>query len=311
MISIMTKKMHNGIKYLTNSKYRFDWNAYHGKYNSMSDEEYLKRKFKMKVGYELNLSNPRSFNEKIQWLKIHDRNPQYAKLVDKYEAKKIVSKKWGEKYIIPTIGVWNNFNEIDFQKLPNEFVLKCTHDSGGVVICYDKEKLDFNSAKIKIEKCLKHNYYFSGREYPYKDIKPRIIAEKLMVSDNENRDLNDYKLMCFNGKVRCSFVCSNRFGDGSLYVNFYDEDWKPMPFIRKYPKNPKEILKPHCYDDMVRLAEEISKEIPFLRVDFYECQGAIYFGEFTFYPGSGMEWFDPVEWDYKLGNMIILPEVYN
>lgn len=272
------------------------------------DKIFLKIMFYIKVHYFPDLNNPITFNEKIQWLKLHDRNVRYTAMVDKSTAKKIAENMWGEQYIIPTLGIWDSFNQIDFDLLPNQFVLKCTHNSGGVIIVKDKKTLNRNTAKKKIEKSLKENYYYNSREWPYKNVMPRIIAEKY-ISQSEQDSLNDYKLMCFNGEVKCSFTCSNRFGKEGLYVNFYDKDWKPMPFIRKYPKNPVEIKKPQNYEKMVELAEKVSKNIPFLRVDFYECNGKIYFGEFTFYPGSGMEWFEPFEWDRKLGEMISLKQI--
>lgn len=295
--------------YCTDSEFRFVYKAYRGKYNNMSDSEYLRRLFKIRVGYELNLENPRSFNEKIQWLKLHDRNEKYVKLVDKYEVKEYIANKFGRELVIPTLGVWDRFEQINFNDLPDKFVLKCTHDSGGVVICTSKLEFDVEKAKKTLNRCLKHNFYWSGREYPYKQVKPRIIAEKYLVDDSKSGALNDYKLMCFNGKVECGFVCSNRFGEGGLYVNFYDRDWNSLPFIRKYPKDPIEIQKPALYDKMVLLAEKMSEGIPFVRIDFYEIENKIYFGEFTFYPGSGMEWFDPIEWDYKLGDLLTLPEL--
>ena len=272
----------------------------------INDKKYLKTFYKIRMDKELNLDNPKSFNEKLQWLKLYDKNPEYTKLVDKYEVKKIVSEKIGEEYVIPTLGVWDNFDEIDFDKLPNEFVLKCTHDSGSVVICTDKTKLDISSIKEKINECLRKNYYYSGREWPYKNVKPRIIAEKYM-RDGENLDLKDYKLMCFNGKVKCSFVCSNRNSKKGLCVNFYDKEWNPLPFIRYYPKNNIEADKPLNYEKMIEFAEILAVQIPFVRVDFYEVQGKIYFGEMTFYPGGGMERFTPEEWDKRLGDMITLP----
>lgn len=274
----------------------------------LPDSLYLKILFRLKVGYKLNLTSPKSFNEKMQWLKLHDHNPKYIKMVDKYEAKKYIAQKWGKEYVIPTLGIWNSFDEIEFDKLPEQFVLKCTHDSGGLVIVKDKKTFDKLAAKKKLEKSLSENYFYTCREWPYKNIKPRIIAEQYIKSST-NISLNDYKLMCFNGKVRCSFVCSNRFGREGLYVNFYDDKWNPMPFIRKYPKNPIEIEKPRQYEEMVILAESIAKKIPFVRVDFYECNDKIYFGEFTFYPGAGVEWFEPRKWDDTLGSWLQLPNL--
>lgn len=277
--------------------------ARRGFLNWMNDEIYLKVKYWARLGRKLDLENPKSFNEKIQWLKLYDRKPEYVRMVDKYEAKNYVAEKIGAQYIIPTLGVWDTFEEIDFGSLPNQFVLKCTHDSGGLVICKDKEKLDIEAAKKTIEESLNFNYYYVGREWPYKNVKPRIIAEKFM-SDSSGEDISDYKLMCFKGKVKCSFVCSDRFSSSGLKVTFFDKNWNVLPFERHYPKSTVPIKKPDNYSMMINLAEQLSKNIPFVRVDFYEINGKIYFGELTFYPGSGFEEFTPLDWDYILGDWI-------
>ena len=281
--------------------------GHRGFFNWMDDETYLKIAYRIKMGKKLNLKAPETFNEKLQWLKLHDRNPLYTNLVDKYEAKKYVAEKIGEQYIIPTLGVWNHFDEIDFDTLPNQFVLKCTHDSGGLVIVKDKEKLDKKAAKHKIESCLKHNFFWGQREWPYKNIRPRIIAEQYLEDDLISEELIDYKLMCFNGKVKCSFTCTNRYSKDGLRVTFYDYNWNKMPFERKYPADEVGVPKPRTYKKMVQFAEKLSEELTFSRIDFYELGDKLYFGEITFYPGSGFEQFKPIEWDYKLGSMLILP----
>lgn len=270
----------------------------------INDELYLKMMYWIRLNKKLNLDNPKGFNEKLQWLKLYDRQEKYTKMVDKYEAKKYVSNIIGEEYIIPTIGIYENFDEINFDELPNKFVMKCTHDSGGIVICRDKKNFDINIAKKKINKCLKTNYYYPGREWPYKNVKPRIIIEKYMEEKNFTQ-LNDYKFMCFDGKVKCCFVCSERDNKNEgLAVTFFDENWEKMPFIRHYRNSSKKIDKPKKFDLMVKLAEKLSKTIPFVRVDFYEIGGKVYFGELTFYPGSGFEEFKPDEWDEKIGDWI-------
>ena len=273
---------------------------------NIPDRIYLKILYKIKIGKELNLNNPKTFNEKLQWLKLYDRNPKYTKMVDKYEAKKYVASIIGDKYIIPTLGIYDNFNQINFDELPEQFVIKCTHDSGGLVICKNKFELDIKFAKKKINNSLKKNYYYSGREWPYKNVKPRIIIEKYMEEKNYSQ-LNDYKFMCFNGKVKYSFVCSERDNkDDGLAVTFFDRNWQKMPFKRHYRNSSKKIDKPKNYDLMIKLAEQLSKDILFVRVDFYEIDGKVYFGELTFYPGSGFEEFEPDCWDEKLGNLIDL-----
>lgn len=293
------------IKYFFNSKYRKLINLYRGKYDYLNDEEYLKLKYKLVMGKELNLDNPKTFNEKLQWLKLYDRNSNYIKMVDKYEVKKYVSDILGQEYIIPTLGVWDKFDQIDFDKLPNQFVLKCTHDSGGIVICKNKDVFDKKQAQKIIEKSLSRNYFKSGREWPYKYVKPRIIAEKLL--EDSSGDLKDYKLMCFNGKVKLTFVCSDRFSNKGLKVTFFDNEWNKLPFIRKYPSDNNIIKKPEKFNKMIELAEKLAVNIPFVRVDFYELDKIIYFGELTFFPGSGLEKFSPDKWDYILGDFINLP----
>lgn len=302
------------IKYISNSDYRFIINAHKGLYNSMPDEEYLKRLFKSILGYSLDLKHPKTFNEKLQWLKIYDRQPVYTTLVDKYLVKDYIASIIGNQYIIPTIGVWNKFEDIDFGSFPDQFVLKCTHDSGGIVIVHDKKKMDIDRIKTKIKKSLNADYYLQGREWPYKDVKRRIIAEQYIRVHEHNQsdgqeELLDYKLMCFNGKVRCSFVCSDRYSSSGLKVTFFDENWNVMPFERHYPKANYPIAKPKNYEKMVELAEQICVNIPFARIDFYEIGNKVYFGEVTLYPGNGFEEFIPREWDDILGEWIDLSMV--
>ena len=295
-------------QFVSNKSFRFSILTKYGFFNHWSDEKFLKQKFKSVFGYELDLQNPQTFNEKIQWLKLHDRNSLYTLLVDKYEVKKYVARIIGNEYIIPTLGVWDKFEDIDFDKLPNRFVLKCTHDSGGVVICRDKMSLDYQAARKKIISSLKCNYFWKGREWPYKNVKPRIIAEKYIEDEAHDTGPNDFKFMCFNGNVKCSFVCSERFSSEGIKVTFYDRNWKKMPFERHYPCSKTSLKKPINYDEMIEIAEKLSTNIPFVRVDFYSIQNKIYFGEMTFYPGSGMEEFTPSKWDKALGEWIVLPD---
>lgn len=267
-----------------------------------SDEKFLKLKFKLLLGHKLNLENPQTFNEKIQWLKLHDHNPEYIRMVDKYEAKKYVAEKIGEEYIIPTFGVWDKFDDIDFNLLPDQFVLKCTHDSGSLIICKNKSIFNKKKARKKMNKCMRRNYYWGGREWPYKNVRPRILAEQYLEGAS-----CDYKIMCFNGKVKCAFVCSERFSEDGLKVTFFDRNWNKMPFERHYPKSNEIIEKPKEYDQMITLAERLAAEIPFVRVDFYESDEKLYFGEMTFYPGSGFEEFTPESADFMMGEWIKLP----
>lgn len=294
-------------KAITNKDYRFLILAGQGFYDNMDDEAYLKRKYRACMGKELNLGSPQTFNEKLQWLKLHDRKPEYTTMVDKYAVKKYVADIIGEEYIIPTLGVWNHFDEIDFDKLPNQFVLKCTHDSGGIVIFKDKNKLDLKSAKKKMEKCLKRNYYWSSREWPYKDVKPRIIAEQYIEDNNKEGFLTDYKFFCFNGKMKCMYVSVNSH-TAKQKIQFFDRNYNLLPIRRDdylvFDEIPK---KPNHLDDMIKIAEQLSRNIPHTRIDFYYIQNRIYFGEITFFTGSGFIPFSEKKWDYKLGSWIKLP----
>lgn len=297
------------IRYLSDSGYRFNINAGLGIYNKMDDEAFLKNIFKIGFGKELNLDNPQTFNEKLQWLKLYDRKPEYTMMVDKFQARNYIADKIGEEYLIPCLGVWDDPDDIDFDKLPNQFVLKCNHNSGlGMCICKDKSKLNIAKVRRELRKGLKQDYYLTGREWAYKDVPRKIICEKYMSDENEGSSLIDYKFMCFNGKVKCSFVCSGRFSSEGLRVTFFDRDWNVMPFERHYHSVKEGLPKPHNYEKMVEIAEKLSKGIPFVRIDFYEVKSKIYFGEFTFYPGSGMEEFNPEEWDKILGSWIDLPK---
>lgn len=274
----------------------------------MSDKLFLKILYKKYFGKRLNLKNPQTFNEKLQWLKLYNRKDIYTIMVDKYEAKKYVSNIIGEKYIIPTLGIYERFESINFNELPNKFVMKCTHDSGGIIICRDKEKFNKKEARRKINKHLKTNYYYKGREWPYKNVKPRIIIEEYIEQDDA-KDLIDYKFMNFNGKVKCSFVCLNRNSQEGMNIDFYDADWHKMPIQRHYKNSNIILKKPKNYDLMIKLSEELAKDIPFLRVDFYEIKEKVYFGELTFYPGSGIEEFTPTEWDDRFGDMLKLNNI--
>lgn len=274
----------------------------------LSDETHLKIRFKLKMGRRLDLENPQTFNEKLQWLKLYDRKPIYTTMVDKYAVKQYVAEQIGEEYIIPTLGVWDRFDDIDFDALPDQFVLKCTHDSGGLVICRDKSKLDMAAAKAKIEKFLKREYYWVHREWPYKNVKPRIIAEQYM-EDSKTAELRDYKFFCFNGVVMALYVATERQQVGEeVKFDFFDPEFNYLPFRQGHlnAKTPPE--KPENLEKMKRLAATLSKGIPHTRVDFYEVDGKVYFGEFTFYHMAGFSSFEPEEWDYTFGSWLQLPE---
>lgn len=298
-----------GIKYLTDRDYRFAVNANRGLYDSMDDEEYLKRLFRIQMGYELNLDNPRTFNEKMQWLKLHDRKPIYTKMVDKYEAKKYVAEIIGEEYIIPTLGVWDRFDEINFDALPDQFVLKTTHDSGGVIICRDKKALDMDAAREKLSKSLEHNFYYRFREWPYKDVKPRIIAEKCLTDESKN-DLRDYKVLCFGGEPKLIELHAGRFTSHQTQ-DFYDTEWNKTTIsqtgITSFQVNTIAAPKPVNLKEMLDLSKTLSKGMIHIRVDWYSVFGKLYFGELTFYDGSGLDAWDKAEDDLLLGSWIKLP----
>lgn len=302
--------MNRLIYYLRNPKYLLLVLDMH-KIIRLSDHLYIKLLYEKTMGKKLNLSSPKTFNEKLQWLKLYDRNPSYTKLVDKYEAKKVVSSMIGRQYIIPTIGIYDKFSDIDFDTLPEKFVMKCTHDSGGIVICNDKNSFDVNAAAKKINKCLKTNYYRLGREWPYKNVKPRVIIEKYI--EDPSGDLMDYKFFTFGGKVKYIQVDYDRFTNHKR--NIYSVEWIKQPFTIQYPSDAKKVInRPKNFDRMIELAERISSavgSIPFLRVDFYSTNNSILFGEVTFYHGNGLERFTPEIWDRKLGDLIKLPERQN
>lgn len=254
----------------------------------------------------INFKKPETYNEKLNWLKINDRQDIYTKLVDKYDVKTEVSKVIGEEYIIPTLGVWNSFDEIDFDKLPDKFVLKCTHDSEGVFIVKDKNKLDKEELKKKVNKAMKYNFYYIGREWPYKNIKPRIIAEEYM-EDHIDKELRDYKFFCFDGIAKFMFIATDR-GVGKTKFDYYDLDFNHLDIVQHYPNSDKEIKKPINFEKMIQFSEKITQyfKIKHARIDFYEVDGKLYFGEITFYHFSGLQPFKPNEWDKKIGDLLIL-----
>jgi hypothetical protein len=262
--------------------------------------------FYFEMGYKLDLMHPKTFNEKLQWLKLYQRDSIMTKMVDKYEAKQYVAERIGEKYIIPTLGFWDSFDKIDFEKLPNQFVLKTTHDSGGVVIVRDKSILDRKEAREILMKSMKHDYYQRFKEWPYKNVVRRIIAEKYM--EDESGELRDYKFFCFDGKVKALFIGTDRFTKGEkTKFDFFDENFNHLPFTNGYPNTTRPIKKPGSFDKMKEISEVLSKDLPHLRVDLYEINGDIYFGELTFTHFSGLVPFKPNEWDNIFGEWIKLP----
>lgn len=287
-------------------------------YRILDDIEYLrrhftnpvsviKRCFKQRMGFDLNLCDPRSFSEKLQWLKLYDHNPLYTTLVDKYAVKEYVGERIGYEHIIRTLGVWDRFNNIDFALLPNRFVLKCTHDSGGLVICKDKSRLDIPETRKIINKCLNHNYYYGGFEWPYKNVTPRIIAEEYL-EDTKTKELRDYKFFCFDGKVKYLFIATERQKEGEdVKFDFFDKDFNHLPIRQGHENASVPPEKPLRFEEMKVIAEKLSAGIPQVRVDLYEVDGRVYFGEMTFFHHGGWTPFDPEEWDTVFGKEIKLP----
>lgn len=296
-------------KYIADKNYRFLIDAGKGKYDKLSDREYLEKKFYAMLGYSLDLSNPQTFNEKLQWLKLYDRKPEYTMMVDKYKVREYIKEKTGEEYLIPLLGVWDKAEDIDFDALPNQFVLKCNHNSGlGMYICKDKSKLTENQVKAirkNLAKGLQQDYYLTGREWPYKNVPRKIIAEKYM--EDETGQLRDYKFYCFNGEPKIIMINRDR-EIGKTKADYFDMDFNWIDLKWGYEHALVKPSKPINFEKMKELAAILSKDIPELRVDFYEVNNKIYFGELTFFDGSGFDKIEPKEWDEKLGEWITLPQ---
>ena len=304
----------------------------------MDDEKYLKARWLIRMGYPLNLENPRTFNEKLQWLKLYDHNPLYTIMADKFEAKKYIEDKIGKDYVVPNYGVWSRFDQIDFDSLPKQFVLKTTHDNAGVLVVKDRDSFDRKAAKKFLEKHLRHNHFYSAREWSYKFIKPRIIAEKLL-ENKDGSELLDYKVSCFNGEPKFTYIqartCNDpdklltnndgkgpfKFSDIALefklrraindieIITYYDNDYNIIPCSNSDgPSLVEPDPKPVNFDKMLELSRKLSEGLPHVRVDFYEADGQLYVGELTFYTSAGFANFTPDEYNYKFGDYIQLPE---
>lgn len=275
--------------------------------NCISDRCFFSLKYQYAFGKKLNLNLPSTFNEKLQWLKLYDRRPEYTVMVDKYLVRNYIADKIGNEYLIPLIGVWDSPDEIDFNALPDQFAMKCNHNSGlGMCICTDKSKLDVKKVKKELRRGLKQNYYLTGREWPYKDVPRKIIAEQFMKSDAGG--LTDYKIHCFNGVPKLILVCKDRFMATGLTEDFFSTQWEHLDIRRpKHPNASLPIPQPEELSQLLSLAQILSRDIPFLRVDFYIIEHRIYFSELTFFPASGFEKFVPEKWDRILGDWLTLP----
>ena len=304
---LFAKKVRN----IISPKHRFFAQAERGAYDFMPDEEYIRLRYKKFFGKEPDLENPRTLCEKLNWLKLYYRRPEYTSMADKYAVKKLVADKIGSEYVIPLLGVYDSFDEIDFDALPDKFVLKCTHDSGGRAICRDKKSFDREAARKTLTEALQKDFFMIAREWPYKNIPRRIIAEEYI--DSLGRpDSIEYKITCFNGHVKlitiCGGIAHERLWQRSN--DHYSRDMKRLNFWTYYknPKTPQKI--PPQMDELIALSEKLGEGVPYLRVDWYIHEGQIYFGEFTFYTWGGLMKFNPPEWDEILGSWLELPEKY-
>lgn len=272
----------------------------------VSDKVFLKLHFRLCVGYWPNFDNPRTYNEKLQVLKFESlKHPEYTKMVDKVAAKDFVASKVGNQYIIPTLGVWNSVDEIEWNSLPDQFVLKSANDSGGVVVCKDKSKLDIEKAKEKLRSLGARDYTIISKEYPYKNVPHRFLAEEYL-EDESGFELKDYKIFCFDGSAKFLFVATGRQQNDTRF-DFFDTKFNHLSILNGHANADVCPQKPENFEQMINIAEELSKDIPHVRVDLYNINGKIFFGEMTFFHWSGTVAFNPVEWDYKFGEYINLP----
>ena len=303
---IVLEKMHK-IKRKIIKTYQKYFTIQHPETYILSDKSFIKKIYKERMGKEINLSDPKTFCEKQNWLKLYDRKPIYTVMVDKYLAREFVAERIGEDYLVPLLGAWDSADDIDFSLLPNKFVLKCNHNSD-VTICTDKSSLDIEKVRKELNEQLKIDYYTHKREWAYKNVPRKIICEKFMENTN-GENLVDYKLFCFNGIPKFVMVNSNRFGKEGVKVDMYDMLWKHMEMQDGHYPNAGDIFaKPACLDEMCKLAEILSKDTSSLRVDFNYWDNKLYFGELTFFHSAGLESFMPEKWDKILGEWVTLPK---
>lgn len=267
----------------------------------VNDKFYLSFLYRIRFHKKINWKHPRTFNEKLQWLKLYAHRPEYALMADKYAVKKIVADKIGDQYVVPCLGVWNNADEIDIDSLPEQFVLKCNHNSGGIEICRDKSTFDFAVAKKRLNACLRKGYYLQGRDKQYRDIQRKVLADTFL-DDGREGELQDYKFWCFDG-VPTFMYCTNK--GKNIYENFYDMDFNPVPINHGFPRVQPELQKPQEFELMKELSKKLSQGIPFVRIDFFDVNHHVYFGEFTFFDWGGWRPFHD-GWDEKLGELIKL-----
>ena len=282
-----------------------DYFTVEGTYTSLlPDRIYIKKLYKKRMGKELDLKNPTTYNEKLNWLKLYDRCPEYTMMVDKYAVRDFVKKTIGEKYLIPLIGSWNSVEEIEFNELPDKFVLKCNHDNG-VIICKNKSILDIEKVKEDLTYHLSRDYYKKAREWPYKNVRRKIICEKYMEDLNE-KELTDYKFFCFGGEPKV--VCIIKARSSEPTIDFFDMDFNHLTLKDKFPNANKKIDKPEGFSEMVGIAKKLSSGIPHVRIDLYYINGEVYFGEITFYDDAGYGYKEPATWERQLSDWIVLPK---
>ncbi len=303
--ALMEKKLIERLKkIIENPRIIIQYVASKGLLNWMPDKQFLKLHYYSWSGKKFNLENPQTFNEKLQWLKLYDRKPKYTQMVDKYEVRKYVAETIGEEYLVPLLGIYNSANEIDFDMLPNQFVLKCTHDSGSFIKCVDKTELNIEKTKEKLSRCLRRNYYYTAREWPYKNVKPRIICEILLDSN-----IFHYKICCFNGHPKFLYIGQGLVSDHSLMVDYMDLNWNKMPFRRTDFNNfDRVIRRPDHFEEMLTLAEKLCKGFMFARIDLYEVDNKVFFSEITLTPMGGYNPFEPESYDELIGSWLVLPK---
>ena len=274
-----------------------------------SDKFCIKTRWKFSMGdLKLDLKNPRTYNEKLQWLKLYDHNPEYHRMVDKVEAKKWVAEKMGtDDIIIPTIAVYDRVEDIDWEALPQQFVIKCNHNSNCAVIVKDKSLLNIEKAMNKLRQGLQENYFYAAREWPYKGVKPRILVEQYL-EEKKSSELKDYKFFCFNGECKVMYIVTGRQNAGQTYSDYFDMNFTHLPIRQDHPNSPASVLMPENFDRMKEIAARLSKGIPQVRVDLYEVSRKVYFGEMTFFPNGGFMPFEPSEWNSTFGDWISLPQ---
>lgn len=294
------------IKYIKNPYRIFPYLAEYRLLKFLPDRVFLRLVYRGLMSKKLDLNNPTTYNEKLQWLKLNDFHDFYTDIVDKYEVRKFVESKIGDKYLTKLFGVWSNFDEIDISKLPNSFVLKCTHDSGGVLVCKDKGSINLIDARKKFNKAIKKNFFDIGRELPYKKITPRIICEELL-TNNDGSEIMDFKFFCFHGVPKFMYIASDRSFDTKF--DFFDLSFKKFDLKQYYPNSNKPFKKPDNFDEMIDIARKLSVGFPHVRIDLYNVNNKIYFGEITFYHLSGFKRFKPDNFDYAFGEYINLDRI--